>query len=320
MKAFWKSLALLMDGLVAPAFGAPGYWARRRTWSDADMAIDLRGRRYVVTGANAGIGRAASKMLAERGAQVEMLCRNLERGEAARDALREETGNPNLFLHQVDLSKMDSIRNFGSSFEGKVDGLIHNAGVLVSEKEFTEEGIELTFATHVVGPFLLTHLLKEHLLGSGDPRIVWVSSGGMYTQKLEIESLEKGQEPFDGVVAYAQAKRAQIAIGRELCDRSEFPGVSGAVMHPGWADTGGVKRSLPLFYKMTRFFLRDAAAGADTAVWLAVAPSRPAFGFYLDRVARREHLPFRNTRTSEADRASLWSLCEDLSGVNGTEK
>ena len=317
---FWNGVAAVMDGLIAPAYGAPGYWARRRTWSDPDLSMNLEGRRYVVTGANAGIGRAASKMLAERGARVEMLCRNQERGEAARDALRDETKNDHIYLHQVDLSDLDSIRRFAASFEGKVDGLIHNAGVLVAEKQMTAEGIELTFATHVIGPFLLTGLLRESLLLSEDPRIVWVSSGGMYTQKLALASLEKGKENFDGVIAYAQAKRAQIAIGREMISRSDFPGVSVAVMHPGWADTGGVKRSLPLFYKLTRFFLRDAQAGEDTAVWLAVAPEKPAFGFYLDRVSRREHLPFRNTRTSEEDRKALWQLCERLSGWSGGEK
>ena len=145
----------------------------------------------------------------------------------------------------------------------------HNAGALVHERKLTSQSLELTFACHVVGPHLLTRLLQDRLSASPDARLVWVTSGGMYTQRLKVDELVTGPDVFDGVVAYAQAKRAQVLLAHEWSARLARRGVSVSSMHPGWTDTGGVQRSLPTFHRMTQSFLRTPAQGADTIVWLA---------------------------------------------------
>ena len=192
-----------------------------------------------------------------------------------------------------------------------VDVLIHNAGLLPAARVETADGLELTFATHVVGPFLLTQMLRDALAASADGRVIWVSSGGMYTQKLDLGDVGWRTRPYDGVKAYAETKRAQVVLAELFAEELGSAGIVVNAMHPGWADTPGVRMSLPGFHRIMRSFLRTPAEGADTIVWLAAsARGREHTGrFFLDREPRRTHfLPF--TRETAEERAALWSLCE----------
>jgi NAD(P)-dependent dehydrogenase (short-subunit alcohol dehydrogenase family) len=188
--------------------------------------------------------------------------------------------------------------------------LVHNAGVLPDERGETRDGLELTFATHVIGPFLLTRLLRERLEESPDGRVIWVSSGGMYTRGLNLDDPNWEKRSYDGVTAYAETKRAQVVLS-ELWAR-ELAGSSVVVnaMHPGWADTPAVATSLPRFHRVMQFLLRTPAEGADTVVWLAASPKARETGrFWFDREARRTHLlPF--TRHADEEAHALWKLCE----------
>jgi NAD(P)-dependent dehydrogenase (short-subunit alcohol dehydrogenase family) len=188
-----------------------------------------------------------------------------------------------------------------------VDVLVHNAGVLPDERVETGDGLELTFATHVAGPFLLTRLLSTSLEKSPDGRVIWVSSGGMYTRRLNLEDPNWTRRDYDGVLAYAETKRAQVVLAELWAEELRQTGV---VVN---ADTPSVKSSLPRFHRLTRNILRTPAEGADTVVWLAAsARARRWTGrFFFDREARRTHLlPF--TRESSKDRRALWKLCERL--------
>jgi NAD(P)-dependent dehydrogenase (short-subunit alcohol dehydrogenase family) len=195
-----------------------------------------------------------------------------------------------------------------------VDVLVHNAGVLPDERIETRAGLELTLAIHVVGPFLLTRLLRGNLEKSPDGRVIWVSSGGMYTRRLNLEDPNWTKREYDGVVAYAETKRAQVVLSELWAEELRGSSTSVSAMHPGWADTPAVASSLPRFHRVTRNILRTPAEGADTVVWLAVC-SRACEStgrFFFDRKERTTHLlPF--TRESEADRRALWDLCERLS-------
>jgi NAD(P)-dependent dehydrogenase (short-subunit alcohol dehydrogenase family) len=136
----------------------------------------------------------------------------------------------------------------------------------------------------------------------------------MYTRRLNLEDPNWDRRDYDGVLAYAETKRAQVVLAELWAE--ELRGSSAVVnaMHPGWADTPSVKNSLPRFHRLTRHILRTPAEGADTVVWLAAsARARRWTGrFFFDRKARRTHLlPF--TRESSQDRRSLWKLCERLS-------
>lgn len=310
-------LSRVLDPTIVLSFDRTGYRRHAVGFTPEDLDRDLAGRRAVVTGANSGIGFEAALALAERGAEVVLACRNEERGLAARDAIRARTGNPRIVLERVDLSRLEDVRSFADRLAGeRLDWLVHNAGVLPARREQTEDGLELTFATHVAGPHVLTRRLLPALARSDDARVVFVSSGGMYTQRLDPSDPQWRERRYDGVLAYAQTKRMQVALAARWAESIAKSGDRGPLcvsMHPGWADTPAVAEALPRFHRATRAILRTPAEGADTVVWLAIAPRAriEAGGFYFDRRRRTPHLlPW--TRETEADREALWSLVESL--------
>jgi NAD(P)-dependent dehydrogenase (short-subunit alcohol dehydrogenase family) len=158
----------------------------------------------------------------------------------------------------------------------RVDVLAHNAGALARSWTASAQGIETTVATQVLGPFLLTTLLRDRLERAGPgARVLTMASGGMYAERLSVDDLEMGPDDFEGARAYARAKRAQVELTAEWARRGPAS-VAFHALHPGWADTPGVVASLPRFHALTRPILRSPEEGADTLAWLAAAPARPA--------------------------------------------
>jgi dehydrogenase/reductase SDR family protein 12 len=308
---------LLLDPMILFSFDRTGFARHRLRFDPPDLEQDLADRVCVVTGANSGIGYATTEALAAAGATVWMLCRSTERGEVARAKIAAKTGSERIHLAQVDLASMDSIRSLAAKLPiDKIDVLVQNAGVLPRSWQQTKDGLELTLATNLVGPFALLAGLLERLRRGERTRVIWVSSGGMYSQRLDVGSLDAGEEYFDGVAAYARTKRAMVVLSEQLAEKLAPMGIAVHAMHPGWADTPGVQGSIPLFWKATKSILRTSAEGADTVVWLAVcdkAQSRPGL-FWFDRQARSTYL-LPGKRESEAERASLWNQLHRWSGV-----
>ncbi len=307
---------------VAPySFNRMGFELNARGFDPGDLPEDAHGRVALVTGVNSGIGYATSRELARRGFRVWMLCRDRGRGTEARDAIAREHGEESVHLAIVDMSSLASIRRFAEDFAlERVDVLVHNAGVLPDHKELTSDGIELTFATNVVGPFALTALLRERLSRSDDARVVFVASGGLYAQRLDLSLNDVTPEAFDGVRAYANAKRAQVILAHMLAERVPEGTITFASMHPGWADTTAVRTSLPKFHGTMKNVLRTAEQGADTVVWLAAsAPPKGTPGlFWFDRRVAMEY-PLPWTREGQRRRVELFARCEELGGVQLNE-
>lgn len=299
----------LMEPTVALSYGRPGIAVRRALFQPKDTDVDMRGKVCLVTGANSGIGFETARALAALGAEVWLLCRNRERGLAAEQAIRDVVPGAQVQFSQIDLSMRDSIEQFVEHHAfSRVDVLVHNAGVLPSTRQLTSDGLELTLATNLLGPFLLTHRLLPALECADGARVIHVSSGGMYTQKLNLEALWSAPEPFDGVVQYAQTKRGMVILN-ELWPQHAASSVQFHCMHPGWVDTPALRSSLPGFWKWMKWLLRDAIEGADTVIWLAVCPTIEENGaFWLDRERRRTHI-LPGTKASPDVRQALWDRC-----------
>lgn len=321
MNTFGRVVDALMEATVVPSFTRLGPAVRSRLdhWTPRSELPSLAGRVVLVTGATSGLGEAAALDLARLGASVRLLARNPDKAERSKQRIREESGNDDVEVGIADLASLEQVERFADAFladHDRLDVLVHNAGALVHEHTCTDDGIELTLQTHLVAPLLLTRRLLPLLRRSAPSRLVWVTSGGMYSERLSLDTLEMGADDFDGVVAYARAKRAQVAITGRLGD-ALAPDVVVHAMHPGWADTPGVEESLPRFHRILGPALRTPAEGADTIVWLAAAdePLRSSGELWLDRRRRSAHkLPRtrRDDEEAEADRVLRW--CEEQIG------
>lgn len=301
-----------LDRAVVPGYTTLGYRLRQLDWGDDPSPRALRGRTALVTGANRGIGKAIAAGLAELGATVLLTVRDRDRGEQARLEILDDIPDADISVEVCDVSDLAAVRAFAAELtarSSRLDLLVHNAGVLPAERAETQDGHEVTLATHVLGPLLLTELLAPLLSASGDPRVILMSSGGMYTQPLPVNDPEYLGSRYRSAIAYARTKRIQVAFTPILARR--WPGIRVYCMHPGWADTPGVAASLPGFKKLTGPLLRTAEEGADTAIWLAATrPAPPTGRFWHDRRARPQHY-LLSTRFSDEARERLWRYCLD---------
>jgi dehydrogenase/reductase SDR family protein 12 len=309
-----------LDWAVLPGFSRVGYALRERIVPRGPL--DLEGKRVMLTGASSGIGEAACGQLARAGAQVLMVVRDLEKGERSRREVMAEAPGAEPELVPCDVSDLASVRNAAAGVldSGRpLDVLVNNAGVLPAERRHTGEGFELTFATNVLGPFLLTALLLPALEAAAPSRVINVSSGGMYTARIDLDDLQLERHEFDGARFYAHTKRVEVALSQEWSRRLADKGIVVHSVHPGWVATPGITASLPRFDKLMRPLLRDPDAGADTVVWLAGSPSATehAGAFWHDRRPRPKHRVPR-TRESAAERAVLFDRCAELCGLEPT--
>jgi NAD(P)-dependent dehydrogenase (short-subunit alcohol dehydrogenase family) len=310
-----RALDTLLDRTVVPGFTSLGYRLRSGGFAPAP---DLTAREFLVTGASSGLGAAACQLLAEAGGTVHMVVRDPAKGDQVRAGIAAHAGRGELRVWECDVARPGSVREFAASFiaeAGELDALVNNAGVMAAERSHTPEGVELTFATNVAGPFLLTALLLPALRARRG-RVVNVSSGGMYFTRLHGEDLQLERREFDPSRFYSHTKRCEVVLTELWQERLAGSGVTAHSVHPGWADTPGVQDSLPTFRKVLRPLLRDERQGADTIAWLCWAdePIAEPGRFWHDRRPRPTHRLSR-TRESEADRRRLWEECERLAEV-----
>ncbi len=307
-----------LDRAVVPGYSSVGYRLRQLGWTDDPDPGALKGRTALVTGANRGLGKAIAAGVARLGATVLLTVRDRGSGECAREEIIAADSEADVRVEVCDVSDPAGIRDFAGELTSRVralDVLIHNAGVLPAARTETDDGHEVTLATHVLGPVLLTESLLPILVESDDPRVILMSSGGMYTQPLPTDDPEYRKGRYSGATAYARTKRIQVALTPILARRWATDNVSVYCMHPGWADTPGVATSLPVFRRLAGPILRTPEQGADTAVWLAAtSPAPPTGRFWHDRRTRPEHwLPL--THVDEHDREAVWQYCAEAIGL-----
>ena len=209
----------------------------------------------------------------------------------------------------VDTGDLASVRQLVDHVRAStshIDVLINNAGALSDSYQTNGDGVESTLASHLIGPYSLTTELKSHLAPGG--RILWMASGGMYTQKLDLDQLEMRPDNYKGAIAYARAKRAQVELVTHL-GQQWAPEVVMHAMHPGWVATPGVDAALPGFANLLGPTLRTPEQGADTMLWLAATGGNdsPPGRFFLDRLARKtSYLPGTEATPVERQRLVEW--------------
>ncbi|KAJ3686565.1 hypothetical protein LUZ61_015729 [Rhynchospora tenuis] len=315
----WRTAAFGVYGFTQ--FTKSGFIEHSKKFKEEDMQIQMEGKNCIVTGANSGIGYATAEGLASRGATVYMVCRNKERGEAAQSQIQSNTGNPNIHLEICDLSSVKDIRTFVSQFSSNdkpLHVLVNNAGILENNRVITPEGLELNFAVNVAGTYTMTELLMPLLeKSSPDARVITVSSGGMYTSPL-TKNLQFSENNFDGSLQYARNKRLQVALTEKWAEKYSNKGIGFYSMHPGWAETPGVAKSLPGFSEKLQGKLRTREEGADTAIWLALQPKEKLVSgsFYFDRAEAPKHLLFSGTAGSHSNIDSIIEEIRSLCGFS----
>ncbi len=275
----------------------------------------------LITGANSGIGKAAATELARRGAHVVLTARDPRRGEAARDEVRAKSGNPNVDLLLADFTSLDEVRRLAKEVNERLprlDVLINNAGLMLSERRLTQDGYETVFQVNHLAPFLLTSLLLPKLKASAPARIVTVTSnahkrGG----PLDFDDLHASRS-YTPFAVYGRSKLANILFTRELARRIEGSGVTANCLHPGvvatgFAADGDTSGLFPVLMRIARPFMLTPEKGAETIVYLATSPEVASVsGRYFSRC--REVTPHALARDDAAARR-LWEASVALTGA-----
>ena len=301
LQALMKSVNFY--GRFAPSFTRVGYVARGLPFRP--VRADYAGQTWLITGATGGLGKAATLKAVAKGATVHAVGRNLQ----ALDALVAKTAAmPGTVVPVAcDLSSMTAVSALTRRPEIaaiQYDVLVNNVGLLMREFEATAEGFETSYATNLLGHYILTEQIHAQSGFKPGATIINVVSGGLYNVPLNKSMLNIPQEKFNGFAAYASHKRAQIALAEHWRATFTPTGVKTYAVHPGWADTAGVKTSLPKFRKILAPILRNDAEGADTIDWLAASrPTEVIDQIWFDRKPRTAHAyaKTRETRTTIAD-------------------
>lgn len=305
---------------------------------------DLSGRRYIVTGANSGIGLVTTTQLAKQGAEVIMGCRRVDEGEARASEIRAENPGAKLDVRALDLGNLASVRAFAETVNAdinRLDGLINNAGVMNTDEGKTADGFETQIGVNHLGHFLLTSLLLDLLKASAPARIVNVSScfhdkamgrdGDVVLDDLFFENRK-----YDGWESYAQSKLANLLHARGLAKRLEGTGVTAVSVHPGWVRTNLAKHSMPLWVQ--NYVMRPVLSlmgmiepwdGAQTTLHCVLSDDVPdhngayfsQLGVYRDKTANRGGWPLASPNPRAHNDAlveGLWAKSEELVGLAAT--
>jgi NAD(P)-dependent dehydrogenase (short-subunit alcohol dehydrogenase family) len=294
----------------------------KHNWT-AEQLADQTGRVAIVTGSNSGIGFETGRVLAAKGATVIMACRNLEKANPKADEIRAAHPGADVDVMQLDLSNLDSVRQFTQAFRARharLDLLINNAGIMVPPYGKTAQGFETQFGVNHLGHFALTGLLIDLLVETPGSRIVNVSSVAHYMGAIRFSDLnwEKG---YKAQAAYGQSKLANLLFTYELQRRLADAGKDTLVVaaHPGWTATNLQEHSRSIKF-MNHFFAQEPSMGALPTLFAATEPNVKGAEYYGPNGFMEMNGPPKRVKSNKRSRDKnvaerLWNVSEDLTGV-----
>jgi len=268
-------------------------------------------QRVLITGATSGIGEETARQLGRAGAALVLACRDVAKGQRVAQSILAEGGTTDVVVLPYDAASQASIQELARACRerfGRLDVLVNNAGLGHGQRLETPEGLELVFATNVLGYHRLSLMLLDLLEAGAPSRIVVVAS--TFASHLDLDDLQWTRRAYEELAAYAQSKACNRLWSWALARRLAPRGVTVNAMAPGFVPQTGLSRNLSpeLRAAYSRRTGRTVAEGADTAVWLAASSDVEGMtgGFYFDR----QELPceFRD----EPDEERLWRICQAL--------
>ena len=278
----------------------------------------MGGKTALITGGTSGIGKATAVALAAMGADVVIVGRNPERGEAAVEDIRVQSHSESVELMLADLSVQAEVRRLAEEFQGRhdrLDVLANNAGLVHSRRTETPDGIETTLAINHLAPFLLTNLLLDLLKKSAPSRVITVSSEAQRLGNMDFDDIQSTRK-YKGFPVYGMTKLANIMFTYELAERLRGTFVSANCVHPGPVSTNFGKNNggpMALFFRLGKPFMRSPEQGADTLIWLASSPEVEGIsGKYF---SDRKEIEAKEAAYDEGARRRLWEISEELTGL-----
>ncbi len=279
----------------------------------------MNGKKCIVTGGNAGIGYETALAIAREGADLIVVSRNPEKGKAAVEKIKQETGNQQVEMQQIDMSSQQSIRAGAEAIRKKwdrLDVLVNNAGTWFSKRVLTEDGIETQFAVNHLAYFLFTRQLLPLLRKATEARVINVASDSHFQGKMHFDDLSL-EKKYHGLKAYAQSKLGNVLFTYEFDRRKPDENISIYAVQPGLVKTDiGLKHTLSLHglvWKIRRMGGVSPAEGAATSIFLASSPEAAnQSGMYWDKCK-----PKSSSKRSynEEDAARLWKISCELCGI-----
>lgn len=280
----------------------------------------MKGKQIVITGGNAGIGKATAIALAKKGADILITTRSEEKAVAAIAEIKQASGNQNIDFVLLDLSSQDSVRNAAKEIAKKcpeIDVLINNAGCYFSDLQLNDKGLEMQFATNHLGHFLLTNLLMENIKVADQARIINLASiAHKYTRELDLDDINFEKQKYDGWKSYSRSKFCNILFTRELAKRLEGTGITVNSVHPGGVRTEIAEKNANWYTKLGWILAKPLMVttedGAKTSVFLASSKEGGEItGGYW--VKCKQHHSNRPSQKPELA-AALWEKSEVLVG------
>jgi retinol dehydrogenase 12 len=267
---------------------------------------DERGRTFLVTGGNTGIGRATAHELARRGGRVLLACRSEEKTAPVVADIARDTGNRDVEYLHLDLADLDSVRGTAERFLARDEPLhvlVNNAGV-AGQRGSTAQGFELAFGVNHLGHFLLTLLLLERLRASAPARVVNVSSDSHYRPRgVDYEALRRPTRSTTGLPEYGVSKLCNVLFTLALAERVPASEVAAHSLHPGVIASDIWRRVPAPLRAVMKLFMKSPSEGATTSLYCATSPELDGSSgrFY---VASREKVPNRAVTSTAA--TELW--------------